>query len=194
MPDVSVNVLDRIAWPLRTERLTLRPLSDDDVDRLLEIRSQPGVSEWITRELSTRADVVDWIEGRRDDAIAIELDRRVIGDVMLRLDDAWSQFEVRALASGRQAELGWVLDPAEGGRGYATEAVSAVISVCFEVLRVRRIIANCFADNIASWRLMERLGMRREGHSVGDSLHRSGRWLDGYSYALLDEEWSRPGD
>lgn len=194
MPDVSVNVLDRIAWPLRTERLTLRPLSDDDVDRLLEIRSQPGVSEWITRELSTRAEVVDWIEGRRDDAIAIELDRRVIGDVMLRLDDAWSQFEVRALASGRQAELGWVLDPAEGGRGYATEAVSAVISVCFEVLRVRRIIANCFADNIASWRLMERLGMRREAHSVGDSLHRSGRWLDGYSYALLDEEWSRPGD
>ena len=123
----------------------------------------------------------------------IILDQQLIGDVMLRLEDAWSQFEVRHLAAGRQAELGWVLDPAYTGRGYATEAVSAIVDVCFETLGVRRIVAHCFSDNTASWRLMERLGMRRETHSSGDSLHRSGRWLDGFSYALLDEEWRRRG-
>ncbi len=41
-----------------------------------------------------------------------------------------------------------------------------------------------------SWRLMERVGMRRELHAVRESLHRSGRWLDTVGYAILDEEWS----
>jgi RimJ/RimL family protein N-acetyltransferase len=51
------------------------------------------------------------------------------------------------------------------------------------------VTANCFLDNDASWRLMERVGMRREVHAVRDSLHRSGRWLDTVNYALLAEEW-----
>jgi RimJ/RimL family protein N-acetyltransferase len=50
-------------------------------------------------------------------------------------------------------------------------------------------VANCFADNEASWRLMERLGMRRELYAVRESLHRSGEWLDAMGYALLAEEW-----
>lgn len=88
-----------------------------------------------------------------------------------------------------QAELGWVLHPDYAGHGYATEAVHALIRICFEDLRLRRITANCFADNVSSWRLMERVGMRRELATVRDSLHRSGRWLDGFGYALLADEW-----
>ena len=42
----------------------------------------------------------------------------------------------------------------------------------------------------SSYRLMERLGMRREQHAVEDALHRSGAWLDSYGYALLDTEWA----
>ncbi len=49
--------------------------------------------------------------------------------------------------------------------------------------------ANCFAANDASWRLMERVGMRRELHTVRESLHRSGQWPDGMGYALLADEW-----
>jgi RimJ/RimL family protein N-acetyltransferase len=93
-----------------------------------------------------------------------------------------------------QAELGWVLDPAYGGRGYATEAVRALLRVCFEDLGLRRVVALCFYDNEASWRLMERVGMRREAHNVRDSLHRSGEWLDGLVYALLAEEWRAQAD
>lgn len=52
--------------------------------------------------------------------------------------------------------------------------------------------AHCFADNAASWHLMERVGMRRELRTVRDSLHRSGAWLDGMGYALLADEWIDP--
>ena len=50
-------------------------------------------------------------------------------------------------------------------------------------------VAGCFAANTASWQLMERVGMRREQHTVRDALHRSGEWMDGYGYALLADEW-----
>ena len=46
-------------------------------------------------------------------------------------------------------------------------------------------VARCFSDNEASWRLLERLGMPRELHAVRKSLHRSGKWLDVYGYAML---------
>ena len=63
----------------------------------------------------------------------------------------------------------------------------------FEDLRLHRVTAICFADNQASWRLMERVGMRREAHHVRDSLHRTGQWMDTMVYALLGEEWVTTG-
>ena len=108
---------------------------------------------------------------------------------MLRVEDAWSQKEVVDQARGRHAELGWVLDPGSTGHGYATEAVRELLRICFDDLGLRRVTAICFADNEASWRLMQRLGMRRELHAVADALHRSGEWLDTYGYALLQSEW-----
>jgi RimJ/RimL family protein N-acetyltransferase len=100
---------------------------------------------------------------------------------------------VEHLARGVQAELGWCLDPRYAGRGYATEAVEGLLHLCFELLGLRRVTASCFADNERSWRLMERVGMRREAHTVADSLHRSGRWLDGLTYAMLADEWRARG-
>jgi RimJ/RimL family protein N-acetyltransferase len=91
-----------------------------------------------------------------------------------------------------QADLGCGLGPGYSGRGYATEAVREVLRICFEELGLRRVTADCFADNVASRRLMERVGMRREAYTVRDSLHRSGAWLDGMAYALLQEEWRAP--
>lgn len=88
-----------------------------------------------------------------------------------------------------QAEIGWCLDAASIGQGYATEAVRELIRTCFDKLRLRRLTANCFADNVASWRLMERVGMRRELHAVRGSLHRTDGWVDSLGYALLAEEW-----
>ena len=113
----------------------------------------------------------------------------VIGDLMIGIEDSWSQAEVADAARGTAATIGWALDPAFGGRGLATEAVDALLRICFIDLGVRRVRADCFTANEPSWRLMERVGMRREAHTVGDALHRSGRWYDGYQYAILAEEW-----
>jgi RimJ/RimL family protein N-acetyltransferase len=108
---------------------------------------------------------------------------------MLRVEDPWSQAEVREQAAGTQVEIGYVFDPQYAGQGFATEATREELRICFEDLGVRRVIAQLFADNVASWRLLERLGMRREQHTKQDSLHRSGEWLDGMMYAILAEEW-----
>ena len=96
-------------------------------------------------------------------------------------------------ARGVQAEIGWVLAPGHEGSGYATEAVRELLRICFEDLGLRRVFAQCFADNVPSWRLMERVGMRRES-TRSASRCTAGEWLDGLRYALLAEEWrSRPG-
>jgi len=86
-----------------------------------------------------------------------------------------------------------VLHAAHSGHGYATEAVGELLRYCFEELGVRRVVANCFLANASSWRLMERVGMRRESHAVRESLHRSGQWHDTVTYALLADEWAAPG-
>ncbi len=82
-----------------------------------------------------------------------------------------------------------VLDPRHQGQGYGTEAVRALLGLCFGPLGLRRVTAGCYAGNERSWRLMERVGMRRETHTVQEALSRSGAWVDGLGYALLAEEW-----
>jgi RimJ/RimL family protein N-acetyltransferase len=180
-----------LARPLHTERLTLRPATEADAGATWRFRRLESVNEWLTgcpadldgyRELFTEparlATTVIVTLGHEPDA-------PIIGDLMLRRENAWAQLEVADQARGAQAELGWVLDPAHTGHGYATEAVRELLRYCFQDLGVRRVTANCFLANETSWRLMERVGMRRELHAVRESLHRSGRWLDTVGYAIL---------
>ena len=183
--------LDAITWPVRTDRLMLRPATLDDLEATWSFRRLDDVSRWLTRAPATIAEYRTHFEDAASLAktIVVELDGDVIGDLMLEVEDAWSQAEVAEQARGVQAELGWVLHPDHAGHGYATEAVRELIRLCFEDLGLRRVTANCFAANVTSRRLMERLGMRREVHTVRESLHRSGDWLDGMGYALLAEEW-----
>jgi RimJ/RimL family protein N-acetyltransferase len=185
------HLLDTLEWPVRTRRLLLRRASADDLDPTWAYRRLPEVYDWLSAATSTYDAYRESYlrEDRLADALVVELDGRVIGDLMLRVEDAWAQQEVADQAQGVQGELGWVLDPAFGGQGYATEAVRALIGLCFGPLGLRRLHADCFFDNEPSWRLMERLGMRREQHTVRESLHRTKGWLDGLSYALLADEW-----
>ena len=178
-----------LTWPKTTERLTLRPAEQRDALPTFAIRSQPEVAHWLT---NLPQDPTAWEEGfgeRLASTLIIEKDGVVIGDLYLHVQDPWSQAEVREEAAGTVVEIGYLLDPAYAGQGYATEAVREELRICFEEVGVRRVIAQCFADNVPSWRLMERLGMRREEYAVRDSLHRTKGWIDGMGYALLAEEW-----
>lgn len=183
--------LDPVTWPVRTDRLEISRAVAGDAATTWPFRRLPEVTEWMTAAPATLAEYAARFTAppRLDKTLVVRLDGTVVGDLMLAVEDGWAQVEVADRAREVQAEIGWCLDPAYQGRGLATEAVAALLAVCFEGLGLRRVTANCFADNVASWRLMERLGMRRETHTRQESLHRSGRWLDGLGYALLAEEW-----
>jgi RimJ/RimL family protein N-acetyltransferase len=177
-----------VDWPVRTQRLSLRPADRRDADAVLAYRRLPEVSRWLAVAPSEQEWPAHFTE-RLPKIVVIEHADAVIGDLMVSVGDGWAQVDVADQARACEAELGWVLDPAYAGQGYATEAVREAIRICFVDLGLRRVTANCFADNEPSWRLMERLGMRREVSTRKDSLHRDRGWLDGYGYALLAEEW-----
>ncbi len=91
--------------------------------------------------------------------------------------------------TARWASIGWCVDPAYAGRGLATEGATALLRICFDDLGVRRVVAGAFAANVASVRVMQKIGMRQESYGVRESLHRDLGWLDGVGYAILAEEW-----
>jgi RimJ/RimL family protein N-acetyltransferase len=188
---VPMPVIADLSWPKQTERLAVRPVEDRDLRALWNIRRREDVGTWMTH---TSAVWEDFLERSREPTwapatLVVEREGRVVGDLMLRTEDAWAQGEVAEHAVGVHAELGWCIDPEVQGRGYATEAVRELVRVAFTELGLRRVTAVCFADNEPSWRLMERVGMRREAHNVRDALHRNGAWMDGYVYALLRDEY-----
>jgi RimJ/RimL family protein N-acetyltransferase len=193
MQEIAIEPFARIAWPVRTDRLLIRPARPSDRDALGAYRGLPEVAEWLSYR---PADPDDWKSlfsdpERLPRTLVIEHAGKVIGDLFLKVEDGWAQREAEDQARGVQAEIGWCLDPAHAGHGYATEAARALLRLCFADLGLRRVVANSFADNEASWRLMERLGMRRESYTVRDSLHRERGWVDGVSYALLADEWRK---
>jgi RimJ/RimL family protein N-acetyltransferase len=183
--------LSAVAWPVRTARLTIRPMVADDVETLWQYRRIPSMYEWIGHDFSSLERFAEKMStpGSLARTLVVELDGRPVGDLYLNISDAWAQSDVADQATGVQAEIGWAIDPAYAGRGLATEAAAELLRICFEDLGLRRVKALCFADNEPSWRLMERLGMRREEYAVQDSLHRTKGWLDGMTYAVLADEW-----
>lgn len=189
--------LEQIQWPVRTERLRLRRLTEQDLEATWSYRKLPEVTQWITagpHDFETYRE--QFLEsGTIDLDVAVELQTpdgqlRLIGTVMVYIKDAWGQREIVEQTKSVEAELGWSFDPQFAGQGYASEAVLKVMEICFEDLGLRRVVAECFAANKPSVKLMERVGMRREAFEKANSLHRSGAWMDSYAYALLADEWS----
>jgi RimJ/RimL family protein N-acetyltransferase len=111
--------------------------------------------------------------------LAAEFEGKVVGDFNLTVN----------IPEHRQGEVGFNFHPRFTGRGLATRGLSAVLGFGFEQLGLHRISAACFTDNERAWRLMERVGMRREAHFVHDGFVR-GRWVDVFGYAMLADEWA----
>ena len=88
----------------------------------------------------------------------------------------------------QRGEIGYILNPAYQGQGLATEVAGTLLRLGFEGLGLHRIVARCDARNVASARVMERVGMRREAHLVHNEFLK-GEWTDELIYAILREEW-----
>ena len=179
-------------WPRRTERLELRPPTDAEVDAVVAWRTHPDVNRWLlATEVDLEAYRALWVSGADDPfdhhVVGVTADGVVVGTVSVMVSDGMGQGR-NSPAVRSEGSLGYLLDPAHHGRGYATEMVRAVLDLAFGELGLHRVTAGCFADNVASWRVMEKAGMRREQHGVRDSWHAELGWVDGYTYAVLADE------
>jgi RimJ/RimL family protein N-acetyltransferase len=180
----------RPAYPLRSRRLLLRPLSEGDVDALVSYRSLPEVCQYVPFEPMDAKTVRERLRGpwarRSLDAagqgllLGAELaaSGELVGDLMLY----WTS------AEHRSGEIGYVLNPHHSGHGYATEAAHRLLHLAFEDLGLHRVIARLDVLNTPSARLAERLGMRQEARLVENEWFK-GRWSDELDFALLEQEW-----
>ena len=173
---------------MNTTRLTLRPFTPADADDLYAYLSRENVVRYEPYPPFTREQAAEEAVRRANDAnfIAVVLkdENCVIGNLYFAPGefDTW--------------ELGYVFNDAYWGRGYAAEACRALLTERFAEGNVRRVIAMCNPENEASWCLLERLGMRREGHlrkNVWFFKDENGQpiWQDTYEYAILREEWQK---
>ena len=180
--------------PIRTERLTLRLMTADDLDDVTAYQSREDVCRYLLHGPRGRdvlePKIAEWGAATRmaEDhdylQLAIQLDdhpeRRVIGHMYLTI----------ASAENSGAEIGWTLHPDFFGKGYASEAARATLDLAFDTLGMHRVRAELDPRNDASIALCRRLGMREEAHFVQD-LWFKGEWADTGVHALLADEWTR---
>jgi RimJ/RimL family protein N-acetyltransferase len=179
---------------LKTERLLLREFVDEDWSALHDVESLPEVARYQHFEARTveesRAYVRGAVEGAREEprltydlAVVLVGEDRLIGRVGLGITD-------REIG---EAVLWYTLHPAYWGQGYGTEAARALVDVGFRELGLHRIWADCDPRNAGSWRVLEKLGMRREGH-LRENAFIKGEWVDSLIYGILAREWgAMPG-
>lgn len=174
---------------LTTPRLVLREFVEEDWRAVLDYQSDPRYLRyytWTTRsEADVRAFVQQFLDWHREEprlryqlAVVLCSSERLIGNCGIRL----------AEPNAQEAELGFEISPAYWGHGYATEAAQAMLHFGFADLSLHRVSGHCVADNVASWRVMEKLGMRCEGR-LRENRWFKGRWWDSMVCAILEDEW-----
>jgi RimJ/RimL family protein N-acetyltransferase len=176
---------------LETPRLILRRFRESDLLAFMAYRNDPEVARYQTWESITRAEAEKFIS---------QQSRRRPG-----LPGKWFQLAAEVKAGGalagdcallivkwapRTGELGYTFARAYQHRGLATEAARSVVDFAFDSLKLDRVIATTDCRNAPSAALMERLGMRREGHFIRNIWFK-GAWCDEYHYAVLRDEWAR---
>lgn len=173
---------------INTPRVVLRWISEDDIDSLYEIFSDPQVMRyWSSPPLANREAAADLqreiVDGNESEkmfkwGIALRDSNTVIGTTTL--------FNLNL--DNDRAELGYAMAHAHWGKGYMNEALTALVSHAFEVMELRRLEADVDPRNDASIRTLERLGFQREG-LLRERWHVNGEIQDALFYGLLRHEW-----
>lgn len=172
---------------LMTSNLVLREFHERDFDGLREIDSDPEVVRYerpVSSELETRTKLAWFINDRpgvspthQRFAITTHSDDRVLGWITLKLNNS----------DIREYEIGWTVRRADWGKGFAPEAAAEVLRYAFKDLNAHRVVAFCHAENAASVRVMEKLGMQREGR-LRETRWLNNAWCDEFVYAILEHE------
>ncbi|XNQ64739.1 GNAT family N-acetyltransferase [Alkalihalobacillus sp. 1P02AB] len=164
-----------------TERLIIRNFAEADWSDVFLYTSDPAVMKYLPEGVMTQEDTQKLVnENLRDDAtkfsILLREDNQLIGHIAF-----FPYF------GDHTYEIGWVLNPKYYNCGYATEAAKAFLNYGFQQLNLHRIVATCQPENVPSFKLMEKIGMRREGYFKKCIPH-GDVWWDEYAYAILKEE------
>ena len=174
---------------LNTERLTLKELDLNDLQNMHELHSLPETDEFNTMGIPadmgvTERLLADWIgiqelEPRMKYVFKIQdADRSFIGLIGLNMG------KPNYLAG----EVWYKLHKDFWNKGYGTEALKRLLEFCFSDLKLHRIEAGCAVGNLGSIRVLEKVGMIREGRTR-KKLPIRGEWIDNYSYAILEEDF-----
>ena len=182
--------MSQLIFPIHTKRLLLRPFKDGDLADVFAYYSQPEVTRYLYWDARGAEETQKALSKKTEDsqlsregdvlclAVILEKTQRLIGEVTL----FWRSEE------HQQGEIGFIFNPHFGGHGYATEASNALLKFGFEVMKFHRVYGRCDARNVASYKLMARLNMRREAHLVHNERFK-GEWGSELIYALLRTEW-----
>lgn len=174
---------------LETERLILRDFVKDDWQVVFDYQTDPlylRYNKWTERTPEAVQEFVGWFMDHQMQkprikyqlAVVLKSNHQLIGNCGVRMDKP----------NDVEASLGYEFNPQYWNHGYATEAAHAIVDFGFSYLGVHRIWADCVADNIGSAHVLEKLGMRREGH-LREKAYFKGRWWNALIYAILEQEW-----
>lgn len=178
--------------PIETDRLVLRPFADADLDYLVDVLGRLDVVRYLYWNVHTRDEAAELLARRKELtslekpgdrvvlAAVLKATGTIVGDVIL----GWEDNE------HCQGEVGFIFHPDFHGKGYASEAAREMLRLGFEIVGLHRIIGRCDARNVASVKLMERCGMRREAHFIENEWVK-GEWGSELVYAMLEREWDQ---
>ena len=189
---------------LQTDRLAIRKFRAGDAEALFAYLREPTASCFFSLKLDDLAAAESEVLKRaRDDeyvAVCLQDSGQLIGDMFVHPDAAWPDSagpdDPEKPQQPDTVSVGWNFNPLFGGKGYAFEAAQALFAELFTHQRKRRIYAYVEDHNAPSWRLCEKLGMRREGlfleyvtfqnDSAGNPIYENTM-----QYAILRHEWDR---
>ena len=176
---------------LLTPRLVLRRFVAGDAAALAAYRSDPAVAQyqgWDAPYPAERAHAfVAWLVEHHPDEPGEWYQLAIAASAAPDLLIGDCGFRPRA-EEPLVVDIGFTLGRAAQGRGYATEAVGEVIRYLFDERGKHKVSADCDTRNVASWRLMERLGLVREG-ALSETFRDGDLWADEYLYGLLATDW-----
>lgn len=170
--------------------MLLRDPEPDDITVIADFVNRSDVNRWLISAPQTPDELrrrwLDVPTSDTDFSCIADLDGELAGLGFLHVIDGLGQ---PGLPRGTEADLGYIVRPGFEGRGVGSAIARGLVVASFDDLRLRRVTAGCFADNLASVRILEKVGLRREQHGRGDSWHAELGWIDGYTYGLLADEW-----
>ncbi|MHA2503524.1 MAG: GNAT family N-acetyltransferase [Candidatus Kariarchaeaceae archaeon] len=174
---------------ISSDTLLLRYFTEHDLDILMKYRNDPeiarfqgwsfpftpqdGLQFFIDMQSRSIFSTNDWLQ-----LVIQDTENQILGDCAIRV-------------VGEQAEVGITIRREFQGQGYATAALQLLLQLVFTKLKLHRVITIVDVENVSSQKLMERVGMRKEAHTIESYYdRRMEMWRDEFQYAILATEFS----